>query len=481
MRGYFGRKLVPAVLLACLPLACTRNAPSPGPGTPKVEPLGTPFFRDMTAESGIDFTYRNGEEADHFAILESLGGGVAPDRLTTATACSTSSSPAAATSTAPTRRRSAASPCKLYRNLGDWKFEDVTAEVGLDQPWFYTHGGAVADYDRDGWPDLLVTGYGRVALFHNEPDGKGGRRFVDVTAKAGLHDDLVEHQRRLGRPRRRRLPRPVRLPVRRLVVRQQPRLQRFDAANVRATSARRDGSRRCRTPLPQQRRRHLHRRRARKPACAKRRQGRLRPGCPRRGRQRRRQARRLRRQRHRRTTSSTSTAARRARSASRRAACSAGVARDDHGVAQRQHGRRRRRLRRQRPAVAVGHQLRERDRTPCTATECKGRRIQFRYATQAAGIAAIGQQLRRLRHRLPRRRPRRLGGPRHRQRPRRSATRPHGQASAEAGAAAQRGRAGFRRSHVARRRVLPGKTTWAAAWPSATSTTTAGPTWSSAT
>ncbi|HZY83487.1 MAG TPA: CRTAC1 family protein, partial [Gemmataceae bacterium] len=27
---------------------------------------------------------------------------------------------------------------------------------------------------------------GRVALFHNEPDGKGGRRLVDVTAKAGL-------------------------------------------------------------------------------------------------------------------------------------------------------------------------------------------------------------------------------------------------------------------------------------------------------
>ena len=31
------------------------------------------------------------------------------------------------------------------------------------------HGAAVADYDRDGWPDLLVTGWGRVALFHNVP------------------------------------------------------------------------------------------------------------------------------------------------------------------------------------------------------------------------------------------------------------------------------------------------------------------------
>src|SRR5262249_30426519 len=61
--------------------------------------------------------------------------------------------------------------------------------VGLDQVAFYTHGAAVADYDRDGSPDLLVTGWGRVALLHNEPDGKGGRRFVDVTDKAGLKDD----------------------------------------------------------------------------------------------------------------------------------------------------------------------------------------------------------------------------------------------------------------------------------------------------
>src|SRR5207247_969597 len=58
------------------------------------------------------------------------------------------------------------------------------------QPLFYTHGAAVADYDNDGWPDLLVTGWGRLALYHNEPDGKGGRHFVEVTQKAGLTDKL---------------------------------------------------------------------------------------------------------------------------------------------------------------------------------------------------------------------------------------------------------------------------------------------------
>ena len=65
--------------------------------------------------------------------------------------------------------------CKLYRNRGDWKFEDATVQAGLDRvPWWYTHGVAVGDFDRDGWPDLLVTGYGRIALFHNRSAGAAG-------------------------------------------------------------------------------------------------------------------------------------------------------------------------------------------------------------------------------------------------------------------------------------------------------------------
>src|SRR5438270_846389 len=72
-------------------------------------------------------------------------------------------------------------------------FQDVTKEVGLDKIDFYTHGVAVADYNNDGWPDLLVTGWGRVALFRNDPvdakDPSKGRKFTDVTKEAGLTDD----------------------------------------------------------------------------------------------------------------------------------------------------------------------------------------------------------------------------------------------------------------------------------------------------
>src|SRR4051812_47608817 len=45
---------------------------------PAPVPSPSPFqFSDRTRESGIDFTYHNGEEAGLRTILESLGGGVA--------------------------------------------------------------------------------------------------------------------------------------------------------------------------------------------------------------------------------------------------------------------------------------------------------------------------------------------------------------------------------------------------------------------
>src|SRR5262249_25028532 len=46
---------------------------------PESEPASrvNAYFRDVTPGSGVDFTHRNGEEADYCTILESLGGGVA--------------------------------------------------------------------------------------------------------------------------------------------------------------------------------------------------------------------------------------------------------------------------------------------------------------------------------------------------------------------------------------------------------------------
>lgn len=72
---------------------------------------------------------------------------------------------------------------RIYRNLGDWKFEDVTRNSGLGHNG-YSAGVAVGDYDADGFPDVYVACYGANRLYHNQGDGT----FLDVTESAGCDD-----------------------------------------------------------------------------------------------------------------------------------------------------------------------------------------------------------------------------------------------------------------------------------------------------
>jgi hypothetical protein len=69
---------------------------------------------------------------------------------------------------------------RLYRNIGGWKFEDVTEPSGLAGTR-YDFGAAAADYDNDGDTDLHVTGFGGNTLFRNNGNGT----FTDVTKTAG--------------------------------------------------------------------------------------------------------------------------------------------------------------------------------------------------------------------------------------------------------------------------------------------------------
>ena len=69
----------------------------------------------------------------------------------------------------------------LYRNNHDGTFTDVTEKAGV-LGGGYGMGVAVGDYDRDGFPDLFVSQYGRSILYHNNGDGT----FTDVTEKAGV-------------------------------------------------------------------------------------------------------------------------------------------------------------------------------------------------------------------------------------------------------------------------------------------------------
>src|SRR5215831_19888134 len=75
---------------------------------------------------------------------------------------------------------------RLYRNMRDGTFEEVAEAMGvadLNRPGTGVCTGAIwADYDNDGYPDLLVYKWGKPLLFHNEK-GKG---FKNVTEGSGL-------------------------------------------------------------------------------------------------------------------------------------------------------------------------------------------------------------------------------------------------------------------------------------------------------
>ncbi|MCP4783998.1 MAG: CRTAC1 family protein [Fuerstiella sp.] len=59
---------------------------------------------------------------------------------------------------------------RIYRNLGEWRFQDVTSESGLGDAG-YGVAIAVGDFDSDGFPDVYVTRFGQNHLYRNLGDG----------------------------------------------------------------------------------------------------------------------------------------------------------------------------------------------------------------------------------------------------------------------------------------------------------------------
>ena len=77
----------------------------------------------------------------------------------------------------------------LFRNIGGASFTDVTAESGLTAVAGDWTGCAIGDYDGDGQPDILLTGFHCLALFKN----RGRLQFEPVTTAAGLPPDDHGH------------------------------------------------------------------------------------------------------------------------------------------------------------------------------------------------------------------------------------------------------------------------------------------------
>ena len=173
--GYFGLKWLRKPASAGVPI---------DPGKPRerqAREVPAITFTDVTAASGVRFRHENGYSG-HKLLPETMGGGVAiidydgdgkPDILFVNGCIWPGHDNPAAKAAPPT--------LKLYRNLGDMKFEDVTAKVGLDVT-MYGMGVAVGDIDNDGHPDIFVSCVGKHRLFRNVD----GKTFVDITDAAGV-------------------------------------------------------------------------------------------------------------------------------------------------------------------------------------------------------------------------------------------------------------------------------------------------------
>ena len=152
--------------------------PPPGARSPKCSGRLIPQLDDVTAKTGINFSHASSEDKRY--IFDSMSGGVIvidydrdgwPDLYFT---------------NAPSvdmALQGKTSLGALYHNNRDGTFTDVTEKAGLTKACL-AMGGAVGDYDNDGWPDLYITCLGGNILYHNNGNGT----FADATAKAGVAD-----------------------------------------------------------------------------------------------------------------------------------------------------------------------------------------------------------------------------------------------------------------------------------------------------
>jgi hypothetical protein len=155
----------------------TKNAPPPpGAKTTVCKDRFIPQLVDITKKAGITFEHLSAKEKKY--IVESMSGGVIvidydrdgwPDLYFT---------------NAPTvdqALKGVIAKGALYHNNHDGTFTDVTAKAGVATPCF-ANGGAVGDYNNDGWPDMFISCLGQNVLYRNNGDGT----FTDVTKQAGL-------------------------------------------------------------------------------------------------------------------------------------------------------------------------------------------------------------------------------------------------------------------------------------------------------
>lgn len=143
------------------------------------DPKAPVVFEDMTSKTALSHFKHLSGGANKDYIFETPSGGVAifdydGDGLPDVYLLNGST-------VAAMRGKEKAPRAALFRNLGNWKFEDVTEKARVaNERWGF--GVAVGDYDNDGRADMYVSNFGVSRLYHNNGDGT----FTDVAEKLGV-------------------------------------------------------------------------------------------------------------------------------------------------------------------------------------------------------------------------------------------------------------------------------------------------------
>ena len=168
----------------CLLTSCGKAPPAKtesGGSAARTESVPT-VFEDITQQAGIDFVQQmGGGKLSNILVSDGAGGTFLDfdnDGFMDIYLVNSGTVPIPSDTPPDTPRF----PNRLYRNRGNGTFEDVTKRAGVEG-WGFGTTAAAADYDNDGFTDLLVVNFGGLILYHNQGDGT----FKDVTAKAGLN------------------------------------------------------------------------------------------------------------------------------------------------------------------------------------------------------------------------------------------------------------------------------------------------------